>query len=81
MYACFVSIVLVVVVVLVLSVVVLLLVVRYTLSGFLRCSITFVTHARTRHKACTCQGVVTLIRPVEPFATGIKMKSSDQEAI
>ena len=27
------------------------------------------------------QGVVTLIGPVEPFATGIKMKSSDQEAI
>ena len=27
------------------------------------------------------QGVVTLIRPVEPSATGIKMKSSDQEAI
>ena len=27
------------------------------------------------------QGVVTLIAgPVEPFATGIKMKSSDQEA-
>ena len=48
MYACFVSIVLVVVFVLLWSVVVLLLVVRYTLSGFLRCSITFVTHARTR---------------------------------
>ena len=27
------------------------------------------------------QGVVTLIGPIEPFATGIKMKSSDQEAI
>ena len=27
------------------------------------------------------QGVVTLIGPVEPFATRIKMKSSDQEAI
>ena len=27
------------------------------------------------------QGVVTLIGPVEPFATGIKMKSSNQEAI
>ena len=27
------------------------------------------------------QGVVTLIGPVEPFATGIKMKSSDQEVI
>ena len=27
------------------------------------------------------QGVVTLIGPVEPFATGIKMKSSDQEDI
>ena len=27
------------------------------------------------------QGVVTLIEPVEPFATGIKMKSSDQETI
>ena len=26
------------------------------------------------------QGVVTLIGPVEPFATGIKMKSSNQEA-
>ena len=24
------------------------------------------------------QGVVTLIRPVEPFATGIKITSSDQ---
>ena len=30
---------------------------------------------------CVSQGVVTLIGPVEPFATGIKMKSSDQEAI
>ena len=29
----------------------------------------------------TPQGVVTLIRPVEPSATGIKMESSDQEAI
>ena len=27
------------------------------------------------------QGVVTLIGPVEPFATGIKMKSSDQNVI
>ena len=27
------------------------------------------------------QGVVTIIRPVEPSATGIKMESSDQEAI
>ena len=27
------------------------------------------------------QGVVTLIGSVEPFATGIKMKSSDQEDI
>ena len=26
------------------------------------------------------QGVVTVIGPVEPFATGIKMKSSNQEA-
>ena len=27
------------------------------------------------------QGVVTLIGPVEPFATGIKMKSRDQHVI
>ena len=27
------------------------------------------------------QGVVTLIRCVEPFATGIKMKSTDEEVI
>ena len=27
------------------------------------------------------QGVVTLIGPVEPFATGIKMKSRDQHII
>ena len=27
------------------------------------------------------QGVVTFIRPVEPSATGIKIESSDQEAI
>ena len=34
-----------------------------------------------KHKfKLTWQGVVTLIGPVEPFATGIKMKSSDQEA-
>ena len=26
------------------------------------------------------QGVVTLIRPVEPLATGIKMKSRDQHS-
>jgi len=25
------------------------------------------------------QGVITINSPVEPFATGIKMKSSDQE--
>ena len=31
-------------------------------------------------KVCTMlQGVVTLTRPVEPSATGIKMESSDQE--
>ena len=27
------------------------------------------------------QGVVTLIEPVEPFATGIKMKSRDKHVI
>ena len=47
----FVSIVLVVVFVLVLSVVALLLVVSYISSGCLRCSITFVTHARTRQES------------------------------
>ena len=29
----------------------------------------------------TAQGVVTLIKCIEPFATGIKMKSTDQEVI
>ena len=34
--------------------------------------------------ACMCkagQGVITLIEPVEPFATRIKMKSRDQHII
>ena len=30
---------------------------------------------------CYIQGVVTLIGPVEPFATGINMKSRDQHVI
>ena len=41
----------------------------------------YVTRIRYLHIHCMNQGVLTLIRPVEPSVTGIKMESSDREAI
>ena len=41
----------------------------------------YVTRIRYLRIYCMNQGVFTLIRPVEPSTTGIKMESSDREAI
>ena len=38
-------------------------------------------HLRESYASVYLQGIVTLIGPIEPFATGIKIKSKNQHII